>query len=98
MKKVILLFNFLIIASCVQQVSSDYSSDFIVPDIPINGDEKYLNLNSDYIFDQKSLHTFRVKLPGSALKKIDSDPAKEEYVEGILIFKGLTCLFLYIIS
>ena len=43
-----------------------------------------------HIFDKKSLHTFELKIPGSALKKIDSDPAKEEYVEGMLIFKGDT--------
>ena len=84
---------FLIISifiSCSQRVTTNYSDDFNVPDFGVNGNEAYLNLNSDYIFDQKSLHTFQLKIPGSALKQIDSDPTKEEYVEGILIFKGDT--------
>ena len=90
MKKTLILFNFLLFTSCIQQATADYSKDFIVPDIKINGDEKFINFDSDYIFDQKSLHTFELKIPGSALKKIDSNPAKEEYVEGVLIFKGDT--------
>ena len=90
MKKALILSNFLLFTSCIQQTSTDYSTDFIVPDIKINGDEKFINYDSDYIFDQKSLHRFELKIPGSALKKIDSDPAKEEYVEGMLIFKGDT--------
>ena len=90
LKKIILVFNFFIISSCVQQVSPDYSREFSVPDIPLNGNEKYLDAKSDYIFDQESLHTFRLDIPSSALQKIDSDPAKEEYVEGMLIFKGDT--------
>ena len=90
LKKIILVFNFFIVSSCVQQVSPDYSREFSVPDIPLNGNEKYLDAKSDYIFDQESLHTFRLDIPSSALQKIDSDPAKEEYVEGMLIFKGDT--------
>ena len=90
MKKGLPLIIFSLLVSCTQQASRGYSDDFAVPDVPVNGNEKYLDLNSDYIFDQKSLHTFQLKIPESALKKIDSDPAKEEYVEGILIFKGDT--------
>ena len=71
MKKALILSNFLLFTSCIQQTSTDYSTDFIVPDIKINGDEKFINFDSDYIFDQKSLHTFELKIPGSALKKID---------------------------
>ena len=90
MKNILPLIIFSLFISCTQQASTSYSDDFSVPDIPIKKNATYLNLNSDYIFDQKSLHTFQLKIPGSALKKIDSDPAKEEYVEGILIFKGDT--------
>ena len=89
MNKVFLIFSLLFI-SCVQQVSKDYAKDFVVPNIQPIGTEKYLDLNSDYIFDQESLHTFELKIPGSSLRKIDSDPVKEEYVEGILIFEGDT--------
>ena len=90
MKKTLILFNFLLFTSCIQKATADYSTNFIVPDIKTNGDEEFINFDSNYIFDQKSLHTFELKIPGSALKKIDSDPAKEEYVEGVLIFKGDT--------
>ena len=83
MNKVFLIFSLLFI-SCVQQVSKDYAKDFVVPNIQPIGTEKYLDLNSDYIFDQESLHTFELKIPGSLLRKIDSTPAKEEYVEAIL--------------
>ena len=89
MNKVFLIFSLLFI-SCVQQVSKDYAKDFVVPNIQPIGTEKYLDLNSDYIFDQESLHTFELKIPGSLLRKIDSTPAKEEYVEAILIFEGDT--------
>lgn len=54
------------------------------------GTEQYLIENSDYIFDQDQLHTFELNLPASALAKIDSDPAAEEYVEGSLTFAGET--------
>ena len=54
------------------------------------GDEPYLNLNSDYIFDQEKLLTFELKISSSNLAKIDADPAAEEYVEGVLIFEGDT--------
>ena len=64
MKKTLILFNFLLFTSCIQQATADYSKDFIVPDIKINGDEKFINFDSDYIFDQKSLHTFELKIPG----------------------------------
>ena len=57
MNKVFLIFSLLFI-SCVQQVSKDYAKDFVVPNIQPIGTEKYLDLNSDYIFDQESLHTF----------------------------------------
>ena len=90
MKKIIFLIYSLFFISCVQQVSKDHPKDFVVPDLKPMGSEKFLDLNSDYIFDQESLHTFELIIPGTSLRKIDSDPVKEEYVEGILIFEGDT--------
>ncbi len=60
------------------------------PTIIPTGDEQYLNLNSDFIFDQEKLHTFELVIPPDALAKIDADPSAEEYVEAMLIFEGDT--------
>lgn len=57
--------------------------------IPV-GSEKYLNENSEYIFDQSKLPTFELNLPVSSLIKINRNPAAEEYVEGSLTFEGET--------
>ncbi len=54
------------------------------------GDERYLNENSDYIFDQDKLPTFQLNLPPAALAEIDADPSAEKYVEGSLTFEGET--------
>jgi hypothetical protein len=64
--------------------------DFEVKTIVPTGDEPYLRLDSDYIFDQEKLHTFELNIPGSALAKIDADPSAEAYVEGSLSFEGQT--------
>ncbi|MFK7924150.1 MAG: CotH kinase family protein [Bacteroidia bacterium] len=61
----------------------------IKPIVP-QGDEKYLNLDSDYVFDQSKLHTFELRVSGPNLAKINADPAAEEYVETMLIFEGDT--------
>ena len=90
MKKIIFLIYSLFFISCVQQVSKDHPKDFVVPNLKLMGSEKFLDLNSDYIFDQESLHTFELKILGASLRMIDSDPVKEEYIEGILIFEGDT--------
>lgn len=54
------------------------------------GNENYLTLDSDFIFDQEALHTFELKLPPASLAEIDANPAAEQYVEGSLIFNGDT--------
>ncbi len=64
--------------------------DFEVPTIIPTGEEAYLNLDSDYIFDQDRLPTFQLEIQGTALAEINGDPAAEEYVEGMLIFEGDT--------
>ncbi len=55
-----------------------------------SGNENYLNLGSEYIFDQSQLPTFEINLPKRALDYLDSDPTLEEYVEGSLTYKGET--------
>ena len=62
MKNVLTLIIFSLFISCIKQVSTSYPDDFSVPDIPIKKNAPYLNLNSDYIFDQESLHTFQLKI------------------------------------
>ena len=57
-----------------------------VLNIAPNGSEKYLNYNSDYIFDQKKLRTYDL-IYKSSLAEIDSDPVAEQYVEGILVIE-----------
>lgn len=75
--------------------SNDPTETPLIPD-PINdvlvptGDEQYLNLKSDYIFDQKKLHTFELNISEAALKRLDDDPVAEEYEEGSLTFEGET--------
>ncbi|MEO1261383.1 MAG: CotH kinase family protein [Bacteroidota bacterium] len=54
------------------------------------GTEQYLNTDSDYIFDQQTLHTFELNVPAHLLNKINNDPAAEQYVEGSLTFEGET--------
>ena len=89
MKKIFSIF-LLLLVSCANHQGKGLRKNFVVPNIQTVGTENYLNGNSDYIFDQESFHTFELKIPESSLKKIDSDPTKEEYVEGILIFRGDT--------
>ena len=86
------LFSFflLLLVSCANHQGKDIGHNLVVPNIQTVGTENYLNGNSDYIYDQESLHTFELKIPESSLRKIDSDPTKEEYVEGMLIFQGDT--------
>ncbi len=83
----ILLFTLL---SCTDNEDDGADLNFIVPTINPKGDEQYLNLGSEFIFDQNVLHTFELKLPKEDLEKIDSDPVAEQYVEGMLIFEGDT--------
>ncbi len=64
--------------------------DIDIPTIIPNGEEQYLNEDSDYIFDQDILHTFRLEIPTSSLVKINSNPKAEQYVEAMLIFEGDT--------
>jgi spore coat protein CotH len=98
MKKIILLTAMLLLnilmlsltlitcSSYQADLNEQESIDRIIP----QGNEKYLNNDSDYIFDQEKLHTFELQLPEKNLMLIDSDPAAEKYVEGRLIFEGET--------
>ena len=60
------------------------------PMVMPDGNENYLTMNSDYIFDQNALHTFELNIPENNLAFLDADPAAEEYVDGTLIFQGDT--------
>jgi spore coat protein CotH len=95
MKALVLYFAIILLitnSSCYEEemVTIGEYQDFIVPLIVPNGSEQYLNVDSDYIFDQQKLHTFELKLPSGSLTEIDSDPTAEKYVEGMLIFEGDT--------
>ncbi len=73
-------------SSSVINTNNDFEVETIIP----TGEEKYLNTDSDYIFDQNELHTFEINIPESDYARINADPTAEEYVEGNLIFDGET--------
>jgi len=84
------------IISC-SEVGSDILQDqqtsghtTVVKTVISTGDEAYLNLKSDYIFNQEELYTYELILPPDHLEELDRDPAAEVYVEGALIFQGDT--------
>ena len=66
----------------LKDVGSDSTDTNITPD--------YLVKNSDFIFNQNSLHTFELVISDSALAFLDSDPSAEIYTEGNLVFQGDT--------
>ena len=90
MKHLWLKIILLTLLSCTDNEDDGADLNFIVPTINPKGDEQYLNLGSEFIFDQNVLHTFELKLPKEDLEKIDSDPVAEQYFEGMLIFEGDT--------
>ena len=85
MKKIFPIF-ILTSISCFKFNSDIPSLPFINP----SGKEKYLSMESDYIFDQNILHEFQLIIPEISYKIINDDPTKEEYIEGALIFEGDT--------
>jgi len=92
--KLILLLT-IIIFSCkpedpVETNNNTTTNSDDVPVITPTGAEKYLDLKSDYIYDQSKLPTFELNLPEASLTRIDNDPSAEEYVEGSLTFEGET--------
>ena len=89
MKQLRLLLFVVLIFSCDDK-GDTIEEEFIAPIIVPNGSEQYLNLSSDFIFDQNELRTFELKLSEKNLSKIDNDPTAEQYVEGMMIFEGDT--------
>ncbi len=84
---------FLFMFSCAKDESPiDGDNRPETEQIQVERDENanYLNLDSDYLFDDDKLLSFNLILSSSALDKIDADPAAEEYVEGSLSFEGET--------
>ena len=61
-----------------------------LPNIKPKGNENYLKENSDYIYNQEKIRTYELIIKNDDLSKLDSDPAKEEYVEAALVFEGDT--------
>ena len=89
--KLFLLIYLIIALTACKKGPIDYNDpDFNVETITPSGNEQYLTLDSDYIFDQNKLHTFELNIPGSSLFEIDSDPTAEQYTEGTLTFEGET--------
>ena len=79
-KHLYILFFLFLIFSCDNKEET-IEEEFIVPTIKSNGSEQYLNLSSDFIFDQNELRTFELKLSEKDLEYIDNDPTAEQYVE-----------------
>jgi hypothetical protein len=46
--------------------------------------------DSDYLFDDATLHTFELELSDEAVATLEGDPTAEVYVEGTLTFEGQT--------
>ncbi|MBK8564951.1 MAG: CotH kinase family protein [Saprospiraceae bacterium] len=67
-------------------ITQENAVDTIVP----TGNEQYLTKGAEFIFDQNQLHTFEINLPAFHFKKLNDDPAAEEYVAGSLTFDGET--------
>ena len=80
----------MVISACSKNEEMSDGSEFEVPLIIPSGNESYLNLKSDYIFDDERLHTFDLVLPPDNYAEINANPAAEQYVEGMLIFEGDT--------
>ncbi|RDB04971.1 CotH kinase family protein [Runella aurantiaca] len=79
--------------SCSKDMPTPINSTIpnqILPNIIPKGNEKYLQESSDYIYNQEKVRTYELIIKNDDLSKLDSDPAKEEYVEAALIFEGDT--------
>jgi CotH kinase protein len=66
------------------------SPGIVIKNIIPKGTEKYLHGSSDIIFDQEKVNTYNIILRYEDLGLLDSNPAKEEYVEAALVFNGDT--------
>lgn len=73
-----------------EEQGSIISSSDELPLVTPNGDEQYLNLTSDYIFDQENLRTYDLYIPQDSYAALNADPAAEQYAEAMLIFEGDT--------
>ncbi|WP_428654655.1 CotH kinase family protein [Runella sp.] len=83
----------LIIVSCSKEDRPTPIStipDRSLPNIKPKGNEKYLQKNSDYVYDQEKIRTYELIIKSEDLAEINADPAAEKYVEGALIFEGDT--------
>ena len=81
------------IVSCSKDMPSPIDSVIPtgnLPNIKPKGNENYLKENSGYVYNQEKVRTYELLIKNDDLSKLDSDPAKEEYVEAALIFEGDT--------
>ena len=85
--KFLFIIFFFFILTCNPHPNIKSSGKDIIKTINPDGSEKYLILDSDYIFNEDELHTFELKIPEGSLKKLDTDPSAEEYIEGVLILR-----------
>lgn len=88
------IFSLLIYASCKDKINPESEIGNVVyetlPTVKIKGTEQFLRLNSDYVYDENKIRDYELLIKPTDLGKINSDPAKEEYVLAALIFEGDT--------
>ena len=87
-KEFLFLSSFIFLLAAMSCKITPTYSDYIVDTIVPSGTESYITKNSDFIFNQNTLHTFELKIPESNLEEIDADPVAERYVAGSLVFNG----------
>lgn len=73
-------------------VPNDTAAAFETPaaTAPPEPERRYLSGDSEYLFDQDTLHTFEINVSEALLATLNEDPAAEEYAEGSLTFEGET--------
>ncbi len=85
---VILIFFYFLYGCDTHPIFTD--EDFKVEEIIPLGNEKYLTLGSDFIFNQDSLFTYEIIIPEAALMQLDGNPTAEKYVEASFRFNDET--------
>jgi spore coat protein CotH len=88
------MLSLLIYTSCKDKIDPDSEKGVLasetLPIVKIKGNEQFLRLNSDYIYDENKIRDYELLIKPTDLGKINSNPAKEEYVPAALIFEGDT--------
>jgi hypothetical protein len=60
------------------------------PAVPVPGPALVADPDDEaaYVYDQEALRTYELRIDPADLERLNSDPAAEEYVPGILLFEG----------